>query len=147
MRRKKMRFVCSVSQRMKFIFLLWITIRGTFDASVWATAVWFILGYFSNVLWLQCFGISIAIHLILNWPFVDYTRVHTKGDCLIYMRCESLLVGFAIMVAPILSILPTIAAISGDITFKPVTSLDPSGNSLVTHLAFCRLCSLQPCKK
>jgi hypothetical protein len=104
-------FVCSVLQRMKFIFLLWITIRGTFDASVWATAVWCILGYFSNVLWLQCFGISIAIHLILNWPFVDYTRIHTKEDCLIYMRRESLLVGFAIMLAPILSTLPTIAAI------------------------------------
>ena len=80
---------------MKFIFLLWITIRGTFDASVWATAVWCILGYFSNVLWLQCFAISIAIHLIWNWPFKEYTRVHTKEDCLIYMRRESMLVGFA----------------------------------------------------
>ena len=91
--------------------LLWITIRGTFDASAWATAVWCILGYFSNVLWLQCFAISIAIHLIWNWPFVEYTRIHTKEDCLIYMRRESMLVGFAIMLAPILSIIPTIAAI------------------------------------
>jgi hypothetical protein len=102
---------CSPSQPMKFIFLLWITIRGIFDASVWATAVWCILGYFSNVLWLQCFGISIAIHLIRNWPFVEYVRVHTKQDCLIYMRRESTLVGFAIMLATLISILPTVAAI------------------------------------
>ena len=86
--------------------------RGTFDASVWATAVWCILGYFSNVLWLQCFAISIAIQLIWIWPFKEYTRIYTKEDCLIYMRRESMLVCFAIMLAPILSIIPAIAAIA-----------------------------------
>src|SRR5271157_2710273 len=36
---------------------------------------------------------------------------------------------------------------SSDSTFKPVRSMDPSGNSLVTHLAFCRLCGLQSLKR
>ena len=96
---------------MKFLFLLWITIRGTFEASVWATAVWCILYSFTNILWLQCFWVFIPIHFIWNMSFVEYVRTHTKQDCLFYMRQESMLVGLSIIHAIIISILPTIAAI------------------------------------
>jgi hypothetical protein len=96
---------------MKFLFLLWITIRGTFEASVWATAVWCILYSFTNILWLQCFWVFIPIHFIWNIFFVEYVRTHTKQDCLFYMRRESMLVGLSIIHAIIISILPTIAAI------------------------------------
>jgi len=97
---------------MKFLFLLWIIIRGTFEASVWATAVWCILYSFTNILWLQCFWVFIPIHLIWNMSFVGYVRTHTKQDCLFYMRRESMLVGLSIIHAIIISILPTIAAIA-----------------------------------
>ena len=96
---------------MRFLFLLWITIRGTFEASVWATAVWCSLYSFTNILWLQCFWVFIPIHFIWNISFVEYLRTHTKQDCLFYMRQESMLVGLSIIHAIIISILPTIAAI------------------------------------
>jgi len=96
---------------MKFLFLLWITIRGTFEASVWATAAWCILYSFTNILWLQCFWVFIPIHFIWNMSFVEYVRTHTKQDCLFYMRQESMFVGLSIIHAIIISILPTIAAI------------------------------------
>jgi len=97
---------------MKFLFLLWITIRGTFEASVWATAVWCILYSFTNILWLQCFWVFIPIHFIWNMSFAKYVRTHTKQDCLSYIRQESILVGLSIIYAIIISILPTIAAIA-----------------------------------
>lgn len=96
---------------MKFLFLLWITIRGTFEAAVWATAVWCILYSFTNVLWLQCFWVFIPIHFIWNMSFVEYARTHTKRDCFCYMLIESISVGLSIIHAVIISILPTIAAI------------------------------------
>ena len=99
------------SQPMKFVFLLWITIRGTFDASVWGTAVWCILSYFTNVLWLQCFCVFIPIHFIWNMSSIEYVRTHTNQDCLFYLRLESTLVGFAIILALVTSIIPTLAAI------------------------------------
>ena len=97
---------------MKFLFLLWITVRGCFDASVWATSVWCVLCYFSNVLWLQCFGVSVAIHFISNLPFVNYINSHTKQNCLVYMRLESASVGLSVILALLLSPLLTIAAIA-----------------------------------
>jgi hypothetical protein len=96
---------------MKFLLLLWITIRGTFEATVWATAVWCILYSFTNVLWLQCFWVFIPIHFIWNMSFVEYVRTHTKRDCFCYMLIESISVGLSIIHAVIISILPTIAAI------------------------------------
>jgi hypothetical protein len=96
---------------MKFLFLLWITIRGTFDASVWATAVWCLLYSFTNVLWLQCFGIFLAIHFIWNLSFLKYISTHTRQDCFSYLRLELVLFGLSILYAPIISILPTVGAI------------------------------------
>jgi hypothetical protein len=96
---------------MKFLLLLWITIRGTFEAAVWATAVWCILYSFTNVLWLQCFWVFIPIHFIWNMSCVEYVRTHTKRDCFCYMLIESISVGLSIIHALIISILPTIAAI------------------------------------
>jgi hypothetical protein len=96
---------------MKFLFLFWIIIRGAFDAAVWATAVWCILCYFSNVLWLQCLGIFVAIHFIASMPLVGYLQNHTKRECLLYMRVESALVGLSILHGLILAPLLTVAAI------------------------------------
>ncbi len=96
---------------MKLLFLLWITIRGAFDAAVQAPAVWCILCYFSNVLWLQCFGIFIAIHFLSSVRFVNYIKTHTKQDCLIYVRLDLALVGFSIIHGLILAPLLTVAAI------------------------------------
>src|SRR6266550_767242 len=96
---------------MKFLFLLWITVRATFDASVWATAVWCLLYSFINVLWLQCFWIFLAIHFIGNLSSVRHISIHTRQDCFSYMRLESMSVGLSIFCAPIISILPTVAAI------------------------------------
>jgi hypothetical protein len=95
---------------MKFLFLLWITMEGIFDASIWATAVWCMLYSFSNVSWLQCFWISLAIHFVGSLS-VRYIRTYTRGDCFSYIRRESKLIGICIISAPILSILPTVGAI------------------------------------
>src|ERR1700730_12958038 len=97
---------------MKFLFLLWVTIRGTFDAAVWATAVWCILCYFSNVLWLQCFGIFIAIHFLSNMPLAKYIKSHSRRDCLHYIQIEAGQVGLSIFYGLILGPLITIAAIA-----------------------------------
>src|ERR1700730_11237194 len=97
---------------MKFLFLLWVTIRGTFDAAVWATAVWCILCYFSNVLWLQCFGIFIAIHFLSNMPLAKYVKSHTRQDCLHYIQIEAGQVGLSIFYGLILGPLITVAAIA-----------------------------------
>lgn len=96
---------------MKFLFLLWITIRATFDASVWATAVWCLLYSFADVLWLHWFWIFLAIHLIGNLSFGKYISTHTRQDCVSYMRLESVLVGLSILSAPIIAVIPTVAAI------------------------------------
>jgi hypothetical protein len=96
---------------MKFLFLLWIAITGIFDASIWATAAWCVLYSFSNVSWLQCFWISLAIHFIGNLSFIKYTSTHTREDFFSYIRRESRLVGLYIVSAPVISILPTVAAI------------------------------------
>jgi hypothetical protein len=96
---------------MKFLFLLWVTIRGTFDAAVWATAVWCILCYFSNVLWLQCFGIFIAIHFLSNMPLGNYIKSHTRQDCLHYIQIEARQVGISIFYGLILGPLIAAAAI------------------------------------
>ena len=96
---------------MKFLFLLWVTIRGMFDAAVWATAIWCILCYFSNVLWLQCFGIFIAIHFLANMPLANYTKSHTRQDCLHYIQIEAGQVGLSIFYGLIVGPLITIAAI------------------------------------
>lgn len=96
---------------MKLLFLLWITIREAFDAAVWATAAWCILCYFSNVLWLQCFGISVAIQFLSNVPLLSYIKDHTNQDCLNYMRVESTVVGRSIIHGLILSPLLVVVAI------------------------------------
>jgi hypothetical protein len=96
---------------MKFLFLLWITMEGIFDASIWATAAWCVLYSFSNVSWLQCFWISLAIHFVGSLSSVKYIRTHTREDCFSYIRRESKLIGLCIISAPILSILPTVGAI------------------------------------
>jgi hypothetical protein len=96
---------------MKLLFLLWIAIRSTFEAAVWATAVWCLVYSFTNVLWLQCFWVFIPVHLLWNMSFVEYANTHTKQDCLFYMRRELMQVGLAVMLAPIISILPAVAAI------------------------------------
>jgi hypothetical protein len=96
---------------MKFLFLLWIAIGGIFNASVWATAAWCVLYSFSSVLWWQYFCIFLAIRLIGNLSFLKYISTHTRGDCFSYMRREATLVGLSIIFAPIISILPTVAAI------------------------------------
>jgi|HubBroStandDraft_6_1064221.scaffolds.fasta_scaffold443299_2 hypothetical protein len=96
---------------MKFLFLLWIAIGGIFNASVWATAAWCVLYSFSSILWLHCFWIFLAIRFIGNLSFVKYISTHTREDCFSYMRREATLVGLSIIFAPIISILPTVAAI------------------------------------
>jgi hypothetical protein len=96
---------------MKFLFLLWIAIRGAFDASVWATAVWCLLYSFTGVRWPQCFWIFLAIHFIGNLRFWKYTSTHTREDCFSYMRLESILFGLSIMYTPVISILPIVGAI------------------------------------
>jgi hypothetical protein len=100
---------------MKLLFLLWITIRGAFDAAAQATMVWCILCYFSNVLWLQCLGIFLALQFISNIRLVNYIKTHTEQDCLIYVRLESALVGLSIIhglvLAPLLAV-PAIVFLS-----------------------------------
>jgi hypothetical protein len=96
---------------MKFLFLLWIAMVGIFDASIWATAAWCVLYSLSNVSWLQCFWMSLAIHFIGNLSFVKKIRTQTREDCFSSIRRESKLIGLAIISAPILSILPTVGAI------------------------------------
>ena len=96
---------------MKFLFLLWIAIGRIFDASIWATAAWCVLYSFSDISWLQCFWISLAIHFVGSLWFVKYIRISTREDCFSYIRRESRLFGLFIISAPVLSILPTVVAI------------------------------------
>ena len=96
---------------MKFVFLLWITICGIFDAAVWATGAWCILYYFTDVLWSECFWVFIPIHFIWNLSFVRYVSTHTRQDCLFYLRLELIFVGFALFHALITSTVPTAVAI------------------------------------
>jgi hypothetical protein len=96
---------------MKFLLLLWITIRASFDASVWATAVSCLFYAFANVAWLQCFWIFLALQLIGELSFVKKIATRTKHECFTYLRRESILVGLSILYAPLLSILPTVAVI------------------------------------
>jgi hypothetical protein len=96
---------------MKSLFILWITIRATFNASIWATAVWCLLYSFSSALWWQCFWIFLAIHLIRDLALFKYIRTHTKQDCFSYLRLDSMLVGLSILYAPIIAIVPALAAI------------------------------------
>ena len=96
---------------MKFLFLLWITIRAILDACVWATAVWCLLYSFTSVLWLQWFWIFLAIHFLGNLSFRKYISTHTERDCGSYMRLESKLVGLSILSAPIIAVIPAAAAI------------------------------------
>jgi hypothetical protein len=96
---------------MKFLFLLWIAMAGIFDASAWATAAWCLLYLFINVSWRQCFWITLAIHLVGSLFFVKYIEAQTREGCLSYIRRKSKLLVLYIASAPILSILPTVAAI------------------------------------
>jgi hypothetical protein len=97
---------------MKFAFALWITILGAFDASVWATAMWCILGYFTDVSWLQWFGICIPIRFIWNLFSANSVNIHTKQDFLFRIRLELLSAGIASFFAVTTSIIPTIPAIA-----------------------------------
>ena len=96
---------------MKFLFLLWITIRGTFDAAIWATAVWCLLYSLPNVSWPHCFWAFLAFHFIGNLPAVKYINTHTRQECFSYMRYESRLAVLSIISAPLISIIPTVGAI------------------------------------
>jgi hypothetical protein len=100
-----------LSLRIKFLFLLWIIIRGTFDAAVSATAGWCILYSVTKVLWPQCFWVFLAIHFIWDLSLVKYVRTHTRQDCFLYLRLESISVVLSILHGLILSLLPTIAVI------------------------------------
>jgi len=97
---------------MKFVFAVWITISGVFDASVWATAVWCILGYFTNANWLQWFGILIPIRFIWNMSSAKSVNTHAKQDYLFWMRLELLSAGIASFFALTTSIIPAIPAIA-----------------------------------
>src|ERR1700722_6096484 len=79
-----------LSLRIKFLFLLWIIIRGSFDAAVSATAAWCILYSFTKVLWPECFWVCLAIHFIWDLSLVKYVRTHTSQDCFIYLRLDSI---------------------------------------------------------
>ena len=103
--------VLTFSLRIKFLFLLWIIIRSAFDAAVSATAAWCILYSFTKVLWPQCFWAFLAIHFIWDLSLVKYLRTHTRQDCFLYLRLESISVVLSIIHGLILSILPTIAVI------------------------------------
>jgi hypothetical protein len=96
---------------MKFLFLLWIAIRGILDVSIGATAAWCALYSFSSVSWPQCFWIILAIHFVGNLSLVKLIKTQTREDCFAYIRRESMLVALSIISAPILAILPTVAVI------------------------------------
>ena len=76
-----------------------------------ATAVWCILYSFTKVIWPQCFWVFLAIHFIWDLSLVKYVRTHTRQDCFLYLRLESISVVFSILHGLILSLLPTIAVI------------------------------------
>jgi hypothetical protein len=100
-----------LSLRIKFFFLLWIIIRSTFDAAVSATAAWCILYAFPKVLWPQCFWAFLAIHFIWDLSLVKYVRTHTRQDCFLYLRLESISVVLSTFYGLVLSLLPAIAVI------------------------------------
>jgi hypothetical protein len=111
LRRRRTARVFTVPQPMKILFLFWITIRGAFDASVWATAVWCLLYSFTNVLWPQCFWAFLAIHFLGNLPLVKYVSRHTSQDCFAYIFLEARSIVLSILQTPIIAVLPAVAAI------------------------------------
>ena len=74
--------------------------------------MWCILGYFTNVSWLQWFGIFIPIRLIWNMSSGKSVNIHTKQDYLFWIRLELLSAGIASFFALTTSIIPTIPAIA-----------------------------------
>jgi hypothetical protein len=98
--------------RIKFLFLLWLIIRSTFDAAVSATAAWCILYSFTKLLWPQCFWVFLAIHFIWDLSLVNYVRTHTRQDCFRYLRLESISVLLSTFYGLVLSLLPAIALIA-----------------------------------
>jgi hypothetical protein len=97
---------------MKCLFLLWITARSVLDAALWATALWCLLYSFAPISWPEYFGVFAAIHLLGNLSSLKYLRTHTRWDCWAFVRRESVLVGLYLLCAPIIAILPAIAAIA-----------------------------------
>ena len=53
----------------------------------------------------------LAIHFIWDLSLVKYVRTHTRQDCFLYLRLESISVVFSVLHGLILSLLPTIAVI------------------------------------
>jgi hypothetical protein len=96
---------------MKFLFILWITIRAIFNASIWATSAWCLLYLFINASWWQCFWIFLAIQIIGDLSLFRYIRNHNRQECFSYLRLDSILVGLSILYAPIIAIVPTIIAV------------------------------------
>jgi hypothetical protein len=82
--------------------------RSTFEAAVWATAIWSVVS-FTGAVWTPCFWVFAAVHYVMNLCFVEYVETHSAEDRRFFVRLESLLVGAAIIQAIITSIIPTIA--------------------------------------
>jgi hypothetical protein len=100
-----------LSLRIKLLFLLWTIIRSTFDAAVSATAAWCILYSFTKVLWPQCLWVFLAIHFIWDLSLVKYITTHTRQDCFLSLRLESISVILSTFYGLVLSFIPAIAVI------------------------------------
>jgi hypothetical protein len=114
-----------LSLRIKFLFLLWIIIRSTFDAAVSATAAWCILYLFTKVLWPQCFWAFLAIHFIWDLSLVKYATTHTRQDCFLYLRLESISVVLSTFYGLVLSLLPALAVLVFLSLLEVYTGLEP----------------------
>jgi hypothetical protein len=76
-----------------------------------ATAAWCVLYLFTKVLWPECFWVFVSIHLISDFSLSKYVRTHTRQDCFLYLRLESISVVLSTLHGLVLSLLPAIAVI------------------------------------
>jgi hypothetical protein len=76
-----------------------------------ATAAWCILYAFPKVLWPQCFWVFLAIYFLWDLSLLKYVRTHTRKDCSLYLRLDSISVVLSTFYGLVLSLLPTIAVI------------------------------------
>jgi hypothetical protein len=109
---------------MKYLLIAWTLIRSCFEASVWATAAWCVLfpffrhgqplpasGGWNSLLWLQCFGLSLAVQLAINHRIITFAFKHSANGCQQFIKVDSMFVGSAILLALISSVIPAIGGI------------------------------------
>jgi hypothetical protein len=92
---------------MKFLFLIWTVVRNTFEAAVWATAVWTCLDSFYDIEWIYLFWVFFAILFLIGGKVIGVEPYLVQAFLVIDLG----VVALAILQALTTSLIPTALAI------------------------------------